>query len=87
MDPIVHPKKIFTGVLTFVVALSWNESAKTAIEYLFPIEIPDERKKAAILTLSYAIFVTLIIILIVYMFNKYENEIDSFILPKSRVVV
>lgn len=65
--------KILQGAMTLMVALSWNQATRTAINYIYPM--PSDQIKAEIL---YAILVTVTIILIVYSYNYFYDHSDWF---------
>jgi len=65
--------KIFQGAMTLLVALAWNQAAKTTINSIYPM--PEQQVKAELI---YALTITLIIIFLVYLHNYAYNTLNSF---------
>lgn len=61
---IINSKKLVQGAVVLMVALAWSETAKKFIDYIIP-----NPKGEFIMTLIYAIFITLVLALIVAMYN------------------
>lgn len=86
--PVIEKRDLLKGAITLVVALAWNEAAKTTINYAFPLDKPnddpatdktDARKNAMgtmFATLIYATVVTILILCIVALFNYTVTKIE-----------
>jgi len=64
-----------------VAALSWNEFAKNFIAAIYPVSV-DSKKKTAMANLMYALFVTAIVIFLVFTFNYTSEKINKPAEPK-----
>lgn len=86
--PILDTRTILKGALVLVAALAWNDAAKKTIDYLFPIERDSGGKSAAIAMVVYAIFVTLLIIVIITIYNYTTVRLasDSFTKRKMKKI-
>lgn len=63
---------LLKGALTFTTALAWNQSAKNIIDSIFPVK--DEKNTMA--QLIYALLITLIIIIVIQIFNYMNDKLN-----------
>lgn len=77
---VLDTRTILKGTSVLVAALAWNDFAKKTIQYLFPIERENDGKAAVLAMLVYAVFVTLMIIIIITIYNRITVKLasDSF---------
>ena len=75
MEPITS-KELLQGASVLVVALAWNEFAKSFIENVLPL---DQRTKGghSIGMLVYAIFTTILVLILVTGFNFTVNKLNG----------
>lgn len=59
------------GALTFTAALAWNQSVKSAIDTIYPLDKggDDEGVKNAMAHIMYAVFVTIVVLVILHIMN------------------
>ncbi len=59
------------GALTFTAALAWNQSVKSAIDTIYPLDKGgnDEGVKNAMAHIMYAVFVTIVVLVILHIMN------------------
>lgn len=75
--PNIKAYSIIKGATVLVAALSWNEFAKKFISFLYPVS-EEHRGKTVVATLLYAVFVTITVMLVVFLFNFTSNGIDNY---------
>lgn len=73
----IDARSVLKGGAIIVVALAWNEAAKDVIKYLFPRASNNDGFANAIATLVYAIFVTLLVIIVISGYNFTITRINS----------
>lgn len=67
----ITTRGLLKGATVLVAALAWNEAAKSAVDYIVPLNRDHQDKsKRMIANVVYATIVTLIILIIIFMFNK-----------------
>ena len=67
----ITTKGLLKGATILVAALAWNEAAKSAVDYIVPLDRDHQDKsKRMIANVVYAAIVTVLIILIIFLFNK-----------------
>ncbi len=64
---------VVAGALSLTAALAWNEAAKAGIDAIYPR--PDEGSFLA--TLSYAVIVTILIVIIFYSLKAATSEVKK----------
>ena len=72
----IHPKNVLKGAAILTTALAWNSFAEKFIDYLYPIN-KQEQGKSAVASLLYAVFVTLILVTIVLLWNLTADRIQG----------
>lgn len=73
----IDTRSILKGGAIIVVALAWNEAAKDTIKYLFPRESASGGFANALATLIYAIFVTIMIVIVISGYNFTITRLNS----------
>ncbi len=67
----ITTRGLLKGATVLVAALAWNEAAKSTVDYIVPLDRDHKDKsKRMLANIVYATIVTVLIILIIYMFNK-----------------
>lgn len=67
----ISTSSLLKGALTFTAALAWNEAAKNTINIIYP----NKDKDTIMAQLSYAIIITVLVILIVTIFNYINGKL------------
>lgn len=83
--PIIDTRSIIKGAGVLVIALAWNEAAKKFIDWIFPLETEDAKKAAMVATVTYAIFVTILIIIIIAVYNYTTIRVNSDNFTKRQI--
>lgn len=79
MDALcVKTTHYFIGGISLVTALAWNSSIRSAIEEYFPI--PNK----TIAGFAYAIIITVILVVVIYMLPDTENELPHEVRSRIR---
>lgn len=68
-NPIVSANSVIQGAAGLVVALAWNEAAEKFIDVIIPFP-----QNKVIATIVYAVFVTIIVIAFVAIYNKIRSN-------------
>lgn len=77
----ITTRGLLKGATVLVAALAWNEAAKSAVDYIVPLDRDHQDKsKRMIANIVYAAIVTVLIIIIIFVFNaansvNYSNSI------------
>lgn len=77
MSTLINPTNVVSGSIILVGALAWNETAKKFIECIVPIDAEKSKTKMFTVNLIYAIFVTLLLIVVVQTHNYISNKING----------
>jgi len=72
----IKGKDLLQGALILTTALAWNETAKKFIEYVLPIDESGKRKHKFQMTIIYALFVTMIIVLVIITYNYVNAKVN-----------
>jgi|SRR6185369_13482879 len=66
----ITTRGLLKGATVLVAALAWNEAAKSAVDYIVPLDRDHQDKsKRMIANIVYAAIVTVLIIIIIFVFN------------------
>ena len=63
----INVNAVIAGALAFTIALAWNDAVNKSIKSFFPIRHENDIAKV---TLIYAIFITIFVIIVIYLINK-----------------
>lgn len=66
---VIETRTLLKSAAALIAALAWNDAAKSIIDYLFPLGTEGSKHGMMVATIIYALFVTMLIIVIIAIFN------------------